>query len=406
MKNKGYTLEEIKAMRQKEKTRKELAATPEEKESLKILILATDPNNQATARIKQVAQNRGHSVIVHNPNDLILYVNEKLGHDHVFNGNNTLSKPERIYAKDVDAVITRIGTELEYGASVLEHFRQNLNTFCTQSGPGLLTSADKFLTHQALSQNKIATPTTIKANRDYHPEFIIEKLGGYPFWMKRAKGSQGKNVFPMLVKEQINHMNDLLSNRDENVLFSAHIDSGGIDYRVIVIDYKVVAVMKRKAAKGELRSNASLGAEISKADLDQDAKDLCIKAAFAVGLPCAGVDLIKDKEGKNFILEINGNPGYKIEFETNQDVTTPLIEYCENNYRLGGRFLDVLSLSSAEVELTKAMLLMQYIKDIPDNDFDGSSMVSRIEKTFFSSEKEDFKIKKFNQMLKLSGLKF
>jgi hypothetical protein len=52
-------------------------------------------------------------------------------------------------------------------------------------------------------------------------------------------------------------------------------------------------------------------------------------------LEVAGVDIMKGIEGKSFVIEANGNYGYHIEEITKDDISTPLIKYCERNHVKG-----------------------------------------------------------------------
>jgi len=49
------------------------------------------------------------------------------------------------------------------------------------------------------------------------------------------------------------------------------------------------------------------------------------------------VDLMKDSSGKTFVIEVNSNYGYHIETITGDDISKPLIVYCEKNYKSGNQ---------------------------------------------------------------------
>jgi ribosomal protein S6--L-glutamate ligase len=61
---------------------------------------------------------------------------------------------------------------------------------------------------------------------------------------------------------------------------------------------------------------------------------MAIKAARAMGLNVAGVDLMRSERGP-LILEVNASPGFGIEKVTGRDVATPIIEYIERNAKRG-----------------------------------------------------------------------
>ncbi len=57
---------------------------------------------------------------------------------------------------------------------------------------------------------------------------------------------------------------------------------------------------------------------------------MAVKAARAMGLTIAGVDMMRSSRGP-LILEVNASPGFGIEKVTGRDVTTPILEYLEQN---------------------------------------------------------------------------
>ena len=62
---------------------------------------------------------------------------------------------------------------------------------------------------------------------------------------------------------------------------------------VIVVDGKVVASMQREAAPGEFRANIHMGGTASVVKVTAEEKKIAIKAAKAMDLKVAGVDIIR-----------------------------------------------------------------------------------------------------------------
>lgn len=322
-----------------------LARQREEKKNLNIAILSAAPNSEPTKSIIAAGEKRGHTMTVLNPGSLYLYISDKeSGYDRIYDGSDGSDKPIRIKAKEIDAVISRIGANLEYGAAVLEHFNRNLNIFCTQSANGIKIAANKLISLQRLSQAGIRTPQTVIGNNIVHAAWLIDKIGGLPAIAKTLKGSQGIGVVPLKDPEQTNAMLQSFYKSQVNLLLQQYIEAGARDIRTIVINSKVIVAMERTAVKGSVRANISQGGSGKKVELSQDDQDICINAARAVGLAGAcGVDLIKDKDGTSYIIEANGNYGYKVESITGIDISTPLIEYVEGNWKRGGIATDGIS---------------------------------------------------------------
>ena len=67
----------------------------------------------------------------------------------------------------------------------------------------------------------------------------------------------------------------------------------------------------------------------------QEDKEFCIKAARAIDLNVAGIDIIKDKTGKTYLLEINANFGFKVQKITGVNIASKIIQFAEQNYNTG-----------------------------------------------------------------------
>ena len=303
---------------------------------MKILILSASPNIEATQSIVKAGEKRGHEMIVKNPSYLLMLISEQVnGYDRIYDGYGLDDKPERMKAKEYNAIIPRLGSNLSYCCMVLEHLNKNLSIFSTQTSEAIRVAADKMICQQKLSQAKIRTPQTIIGNLAIFPDFMIQQIGGLPAISKELQGSQGNAVYPLESVYQTNVFLKNFNKKKKNLLIQGFIDGSGKDIRAIVIDGRVVVAMERTAVKGELRANISQGGSGAKIELSQEDQDMCIKAARACGHEVAGVDLMKDKEGKSFIIEVNSNYGYGVESLTGVDISTPLIEYCERNYKNG-----------------------------------------------------------------------
>jgi ribosomal protein S6--L-glutamate ligase len=303
---------------------------------MKILILSASPNIDATQSIVKAGEKKGHEMIVKNPAHLLMLISDSVnGYDRIYDGYGLEDKPERMKAKEYNAIIPRLGSNLSYGCLVLEHLNRNLCIFSTQTSEAIKVAADKLICQQKLSQDKIRTPQTIIGNRAIFPDWMIEQIGGLPAIAKELQGSQGNAVYPLESIYQTNVFLKNFSKKKKNLLIQGFIDAGGKDIRAIVIDGKVVVAMERSAAKGELRANISQGGSGAKIDLSTEDQAMCIRAARACGHEVAGVDLMKDKQGVSYIIEVNSNYGYGVEEITGVDISTPLIEYCERNYKQG-----------------------------------------------------------------------
>jgi len=113
-----------------------------------------------------------------------------------------------------------------------------------------------------------------------------------------------------------------------NILIQPFIEVGGEDYRIFVVGNKVITAMKRKAKGIEFRANVSKGGIGSSVKITKNMEKLALQATKILGLDYSGVDIIKDKKGKLYIVEVNSNPGFKIETATNINVVKEIIKHC------------------------------------------------------------------------------
>ncbi len=108
-------------------------------------------------------------------------------------------------------------------------------------------------------------------------------------------------------------------------------EAGGADLRCFVVGGKVIAAMKRQGIKGEFRSNLHRGGQAEQIKLSAEEKKTAIKAAKAMGLRVAGVDLLRSNHGP-VVMEVNSSPGLEgIEKATGVDVAGKIIEYVVQN---------------------------------------------------------------------------
>src|SRR5260370_3405421 len=104
-------------------------------------------------------------------------------------------------------------------------------------------------------------------------------------------------------------------------------ESRGRDVRALVVGDRVVGAMRRKAKKGEFRSNLHRGAEGTLLDLSSAYLDAALKAARIIGLEIAGVDMLESATGPK-IMEVNSSPGFRgLEEATRKDIAGWIIDH-------------------------------------------------------------------------------
>ncbi len=289
---------------------------------MNIIILSTNKKLYSTRRLKEAAEQRGHSVQVISHAEC--YVVIESGQPKVFHGDHALD--------EVDAIIPRIGASITfYGSSVIRQFEMQ-KVFTTTSSLALVRSRDKLRATQILSRHGIGIPKTAFAKKPNNIEYLIKQVGGAPLIVKLLEGTQGLGVVLAETRKAAKSVIEAFYGLDANILVQEFIaEAGGADVRCIVIDGKVVAAFKRQGKEGEFRSNLHRGGGSELIKLSRAEKSAAVKAAGALGLSIAGVDMLQSKRGP-LILEVNSSPGLEgVETATKVDVAGKIVQFIEDN---------------------------------------------------------------------------
>lgn len=298
---------------------------------MKIICLTHSPKENE--KLREAAEKKGHNIRFVNPAKTLQYISEhEKGLDRFYLVTDE-KVPERIFAKDVDCVIPRIGSGVEYGASILRFIVENLGAYCPNNPWGHVFASNKAYTLQKLSSVGIKVPRTIITESPDNVQWIVEQIG-LPVIVKTWNGSKGRTVGICDSKRSANSLFQFMHYAGLKILLEQYIETGGTDYRVWVCGDKVSVAMKRTSGDAkDFRANISQGGKGEKVELSQDDQNLCIKAAHSIGLNCAGVDMMKAEDGTSYIIEINSNPGVKIIDITGVNPFENIIEFCEENYK-------------------------------------------------------------------------
>ena len=289
---------------------------------MKIAILSNGNANYSTKRLKEEAIKRGHIV------DIIKYKNCHVAID----GNDSCVTYKEKELKGYDAIIPRIANYMtRYGTAILRQL-ETQGTYTTASSIAITRSRDKLRSAQLLAKAGVAIPKTVFSRNLTDIDHLIEEVGGVPVIIKLAKGTHGNGVVLAESKKMAKSALQALYLMNEdgtNILIQEFIkESAGTDIRAFVVGNKVIAGYQRKSLDDDFRSNLHKGGEGSQVKLTEKEKKLAVKAAKAMGLGIAGVDLMRSKRGP-LVLEVNASPGFGIEKITGIDVAEPIIEYLE-----------------------------------------------------------------------------
>lgn len=289
---------------------------------MKIGILSRNSKLYSTRRLVEAGEKLGHEmhVIDHLKCDLVI---EKKAPSIVYKGKRL---------EDFDAIIPRIGASVTfYGTAVVRQFEM-MKVFTVVESQALVRSRDKLRSLQILSRAGLGLPKTVFTNDTRNVEAIIKEVGGAPLIIKLLEGTQGLGVVLAENAKAAESVLEAFHGLQARVIVQEFIkESKGADIRAFVVDGQVVGAMKRQAKEGEFRSNLHRGGSAEIIELTDEEENMAIKAAKAMGLGVAGVDMLQSARGP-LILEVNSSPGLEgIERATGQDIAKKIMKYISRN---------------------------------------------------------------------------
>ena len=296
-----------------------------ENKGLRIGLLASNPELYSNKRIMEAGEMRGHEMHFLNIKECYMKLDADTPEIH-YRGGKVLDY--------FDAVIPRIRPSITfYGCALTRQF-EAMKVFCLNSAAAITQSRDKLFSLQLLLRNGVDIPTTGFANSPLDTDDLIKMVGGSPLIVKLLEGTQGKGVVLAETKKAAESVINAFKSLNANILVQEFIkEANGKDLRLFVVDGKVVAAIQREAAPGEFRANIHMGGTAGIIKPTAEERRIAIKAAKAMDLKVAGVDIIRSSKGP-LLLEVNSSPGLEgIEGATNKDIAGEMIKAIENNIK-------------------------------------------------------------------------
>ncbi len=287
---------------------------------MKIAVLSRNEKLYSTRRLMQAIRERGHEgmVIDHLKCDIIM---DDEGPSIVYKGK---------LLTDIDAVIPRIGASVTfYGTAVVRQFEM-MHVFSALDSLAITRSRDKLRSLQILSRSGVRMPKTAFTNFSKQENQVLQHIGDAPVVVKLLEGTQGLGVVLAETNKAAKSVVEAFESLKTRVILQEYIkEAAGSDIRVFIVNGKIVGAMKRQGKEGEFRSNLHRGGKATVIELNRNEKATALKAASAMGLAIAGVDMLQSRRGP-LVLEVNSSPGLEgIEKSTGVDIASIIIEYVE-----------------------------------------------------------------------------
>jgi ribosomal protein S6--L-glutamate ligase len=289
---------------------------------MKILVLSRNSHLYSTRRLVEAGTARGHEM--HVIDHLKCYVGIEMANPTIHYNGKAI--------ENVDAIIPRIGASVTfYGCAIVRQFEM-MHIFTANESQAIVRSRDKLRSMQLLSRTGIGMPITGFARNAKDTDDLIKMVGGTPVVIKLLEGTQGIGVVLAETKKAAQSVLEAFYGLKTNILIQEFIkEANGSDIRAFIVDGKVVGAMQRTGKEGDFRSNLHRGGSAKIIKLTAAEKATALKAAKALGLKIAGVDMLRSSRGP-LVLEVNSSPGLEgIEKATGIDIAGNIIEFIEKH---------------------------------------------------------------------------
>ena len=285
---------------------------------MKLAILSRNSALYSTRRLIEAARAQGHVVRVLDPLRCYLRIAADAFELH-YKGHAL---------RGYDAVIPRIGASItRYGTAVVRQF-ELMGVYSPNGGDAIARARDKLRCHQLVAACGLGMPLTVAGDSPDDTSDILALLGAAPHIVKLNQGSQGLGVVLTDTAQASRSVTEAFRRLSADFLVQEFVaEADGSDLRCLVVGERVVASMQRQAGRGEFRANLHRGGSARAAHLDDAETDAAVRAAQAVGLEVAGVDLLRSHRGP-LVLEVNASPGLEgIEAASGVDVAAEIVRH-------------------------------------------------------------------------------
>lgn len=208
------------------------------------------------------------------------------------------------------------------------HALKTLGVTVYNDGRAVERTVDKAMTSFLLHHHGVPTPATwVCESRAYaHGVIQHETMAGRALVIKPLFGSQGQGVrklemgspFPVPMEAHVDGLYYLQS----------YVDSGEgawHDHRVFVINGRAVGAMIRHGSSWV--NNVAQGGRCEFLPPSGEIAELALAAARAVDIDYCGVDIIRDRRGRLFVLEVNSIPAWKgLQGVVEMDIAQALVD--------------------------------------------------------------------------------
>jgi ribosomal protein S6--L-glutamate ligase len=171
---------------------------------------------------------------------------------------------------------------------------------------------DKFRSNMAMAAAGVRTSDFLLTHRESTEaiEAKFEEWGKMVF--KPIDGWGGAGMALLDNRAMFEALKPFLNQMDiRHIYVERFIQNDYSDFRVDIVDGEFIGCYGRKAGDRDWRTNVTSGGSVIMREANDEIIDLAKRAAKAIGLEIAGVDILYDTEREEYVvLEVNGIPAF------------------------------------------------------------------------------------------------
>ena len=186
-------------------------------------------------------------------------------------------------------------------------------------------TVDKYFTSTLLEDAGLPTPRSVVCERFEDAMAAFEEVGR-DVVVKPLFGSEGRGMIRVSDPDIAYRAFRALELSRAVFYLQEYIPHAGRDIRALVVGGRVVAAMTRR---GETwKSNIAQGARAEPMEVTAQISELSQRAADVLEADYAGVDLLPAEDGRLWVLEVNGIPGWQgLQQTTTQNIAGAIVDH-------------------------------------------------------------------------------
>ena len=182
-------------------------------------------------------------------------------------------------------------------------------TYVINPPKSLECAVDKYLTTARVQRAGLPVPDTIVCEHEDDAMEAFVQLGS-DVVVKPLFGSEGRGIVRVSDPDLAHRTFRTLMRLDSVLYLQKFVNHAGFDVRVLILNKRVVGAIRRHSPH-DFRTNVSRQAIAQHHEPTAQEIDYALRATACTGAFIAGVDLLYDRDGRCYVIEVNAVPGWQ-----------------------------------------------------------------------------------------------